>query len=310
MMTFELRHLRYFLAVAEELHFTRAARRLNIAQPPLSIQIRQLETMVGATLFVRDRRTVTLTPAGAAFVDGARRTLAEAERSADAARRASRGEVQTLRVGFADSAALSVLPDIVRRFSRDYPEVRLELTEDATQAQLDAVEKERVDVALVRGPLSAKSLRTVVLLREPFIVALPAAHPLTNHRTMSLQAVAKEPIVLFPRHLAPQFHDTVVGMFRRARLSLNVVQEAAEYQTMMSLVAAGLGISIVPESVANLGRKGVVYRPLRGVIARAQVVAAFRADHGSAVLDRFLGVARDADPFSGRRNHAVPHLSR
>lgn len=295
MTTFELRHLRYFLAVAEELHFTRAARRLNIAQPPLSIQIRQLESLIGATLFVRDRRTVTLTPAGAALVDGARRTLAEAERSADAARRASRVEVQTLRVGFTDSAALSVLPDIVRRFSRDHPEVRLELTEDATQAQLDAVEKERVDVALVRGPLSARSLRTVVLLREPFIIALPVAHPLTRHRTLSLQAVAKEPIVLFPRHLAPQFHDTVVGMFRRARLSLNVAQEAAEYQTMMSLVAAGLGISIVPESVANLGRKGVIYRPLRGVTARAQVVGAFRADHGSPALDKFLGTARDAD---------------
>lgn len=296
MTTFELRHLRYFLAVAEELHFTRAARRLNIAQPPLSIQIRQLESLIGATLFVRNRRTVTLTPAGVALVDGARRTLAEAERSADAARRASSGEVQTLRVGFTDSAALSVLPAIVRRFSRDHPEVRLELTEDATQAQLDAVEKERVDVALVRGPLSAKSLRTVVLLREPFIIALPAAHPLTNHRTLSLQAVAKEPIVMFPRHLAPQFHDTVVGVFRRARLSLNVVQEAAEYQTITSLVAAGLGISIVPESVANLGRKGVVYRPLRGVTPRAQVVAAFRADHGSPPLDKFLGAARGAYP--------------
>ena len=181
------------------------------------------------------------------------------------------------------------------RFSRDHPEVRLELTEDATQAQLDAVEKECVDVALVRGPLSAKTLRTVVLLREPFIVALPAAHALTSHRMLSLQAVSQEAIVLFPRHLAPEFHDTVVGMFRRARLSLNVAQEAAEYQTMMSLVAAGLGISIVPESVANLGRKGVVYRPLRGVTARAQVVAAFRADHGSPALDKFLGAARHAD---------------
>lgn len=296
MTTFELRHLRYFLAVAEELHFTRAARRLNIAQPPLSIQIRQLESLIGATLFVRDRRTVTLTPAGAALMDGARRTLAEAERSADAARRASIGEVQTLRVGFTDSAALSVLPAIVRRFSRDHPEVRLELTEDATQAQLDAVENERVDVALVRGPLSAKSLRTVVLLREPFIVAIPVGHTLTNHRTLSVQVVAQEPIVLFPRHLAPEFHDTVVGMFRRARLHLNVAHEAAEYQTMTSLVAAGLGISVVPESVANLGRKGVVYRPLRGVTARAQVVAAFRPDHGSPPLDKFLGAARGAYP--------------
>ena len=296
MATFELRHLRYFLAVAEELHFTRAARRLNIAQPPLSIQIRQLESLIGAALFVRDRRTVTLTPAGAALVDGARRTLAEAERSADAARRASIGEVQTLRVGFTDSAALSVLPAIVRRFSRDHPEVRLELTEDATQAQLDAVENQRVDVALVRGPLSAKSLRTVVLLREPFIVALPAGHPLTNHRSLSVQAVAQEPIVLFPRHLAPEFHDTVVGIFRRARLHLNVAHEAAEYQTMTSLVAAGLGISIMPESVANLGRKGVVYRPLKGVTTRAQVVAAFRADHGSPPLDKFLGAARGAYP--------------
>ena len=296
MTNFELRHLRYFLAVAEELHFTRAARRLNMAQPPLSIQIRQLESLIGAKLFVRDRRTVTLTPAGAALVDGARRTLTEAERSADAARRASSGEVQTLRVGFTDSAALSVLPAIVRRFSRDHPEVRLELTEDATQAQLDAVEKERVDVALVRGPLSAKLLRTVVLLREPFIVALPAGHSLTNHRSLSVQVVAQEPIVLFPRHLAPVFHDTVVGIFRRARLHLNVAHEAAEYQTMTSLVAAGLGISIVPESVANLGRKGVVYRPLRGVKARAQVVAAFRADHASPPLDKFLGAARAAYP--------------
>ena len=272
---FELRHLRYFLAVAEELHFGRAAKRLNIAQPPLSQQIRQLEAAVGTRLLDRNSRNVRLTPAGSAFADGARVTLDEAQRAAEAARRAGRGESGTLRIGFSDSAALSVLPQMLRRFRSTHPNVRLELSEGASQVQLDALGTARIDVALVRGPVSVAGLHAEVIFRERFVAAIPSDHRLRARKSLSLRAIAANPLVLFPRRLAPDFHDLILGMFGRDGSRLNVVHEAFEYQTILSLVSAGVGISIVPNSVRNLGRVGVEYRPIRRPIAKAEVVAVF-----------------------------------
>jgi DNA-binding transcriptional LysR family regulator len=276
------------VAVAEELHFGRAAHRLNIAQPPLSQQIQQLERSVGTPLLKRTSRRTELTSAGAVFLGYARKLLASAALAADAALRAARGELETLQVGFTDSAALSVLPDMVRRFRRVRPDVHLELTEDSTQAQLAALEHALVDIALVRGPVSHASLRTRTLVSEEFVVALATDHPLAGRRSTVVRALAAEPFVLFPRELAPAFHDELIGMCRRAGFSPTIRALAGEYQTMLSLVAAGLGVSLVPSSVQNLGRAGVTYIALRGTRTRAKVVAAYRQDRESPIVRQFI----------------------
>jgi len=291
---FELRHLRYFVAVAEELHFGRAAKRLNMAQPPLSQQIRQLEATLAVQLFDRTSRRVELTAAGAALLEGARRTLAEAAHSADIARRAARGELDTLRIGFTDSAALSVLPQIVRRYRTRHPEVRLELGEASTLEQLDAVQRDLVDVALVRGPVLAPALRAEVIYEEAFVVSLPNDHPLSVKKRLSLQSLASEPMVLFPRHLAAVFHDQIVEMCRDAGFVPDVRFEAADYQTILSLVAAGLGVSLVPASVSNLARAGVTYRGLMGARKRAEVVMVYQDRRMTRALSAFIVTAREA----------------
>lgn len=292
-MNIELRELRYFVAVAEELHFTRAANRLNIAQPALSHQIRQLERRLGVQLFRRTSRSVALTAAGSVLLEGARRTLAEAARAADAAVRADRGELETLRVGFTDSAALSVLPNTVRRFRAAATGVHLDLTEDSSRAQIDAVERGTVDIALVRGPVSNSTLRTVVLLREPYAVALPVRHALTRRTRVPLRAFETESVIHFPRHSAPEYYDAIVALCTQAGIQLDVRYEGAQYQTILSLVAAGLGISLVSASVRNLQRTGVEYRPLSGTRSTTQIVAVCRLENCPPSVETFLRCARE-----------------
>jgi DNA-binding transcriptional LysR family regulator len=290
-MHITLRHLRYFVAVAEERHFTRAARRLNVSQPPLSQQIRQLEEIVGSPLFVRSSRRVQLTSAGLAFLDGTRRSLAEVARTLEAAQRAGHGERDLLRVGFTDSAALGGLVEILRTYRAAYPGVHLDLIENTSQAQLDALERDDVDVALVRGPVASVTAKMIIVRREPFEVALPADHPLGKRRVVPLAALRGQPLVLFPRYLAPAFHDVVTGMCRRAGFSPEVCQESADYQTMLSLVAAGLGVTIVPESVRNLGRLGVKFRPLSGSKVMAELALLYRPARLSQALEGFIRIA-------------------
>jgi DNA-binding transcriptional LysR family regulator len=290
---FELRHLRYFVAVAEELHFGRAAKRLGIAQPPLSQQIRQLEHRLGVSLFSRTSRQVALTPAGEALLRGARRTLAEMGLAAAAARRAATGETDALRVGYTDSAALSVMPSAIRRFRSALPSVHLDLVEGSTAAQLDAVARDLIDLALVRGPVVQPAMRTEVVLREPFLVALPEHHPLGERETVELRALGAEPMVLFPRHLAPDFHDTISAMCRAAGFTPLVAYEGAEYQTILSLVAAGLGVSLVPRSVENLQRRGVVYRVIPDAPPRAEIAAVYRGENWSRPLEAMLDVLHE-----------------
>jgi len=290
---FELRHLRYFVAVAEELHFGRAAKRLGIAQPPLSQQIRQLEARLDVPLFTRTSRQVALTAAGEALLRGARRALAEVGLAAAAARRAATGETDALRIAYTDSAALSVLPGAIQRFRSALPSVHLDLVEGSTAAQIDAVARDLVDLAVVRGPIVQPSLRTEVVLREPFLLALPESHPLTQLDTVELGALGGEPMVLFPRHLAPDFHDTISAMCRAAGFTPLVAYEGAEYQTILSLVAAALGVSLVPRSVANLQRRGVVYRAIPDAPPRAEIAAVYRAESWSRPLKAMLAVLRE-----------------
>ncbi|SRR5579883_48491 len=296
-MGVELRHLRYFVAVAEELHFGRAARRLNVSQPPLSQQIRQLESILGTSVFVRTSRRVELTPAGTALLDGARRTLAEAARSVAAAQRAGRGEVDRLRVGFTDSAALAGLPELVRAYRAAHPGIHLELIEGTTESQLQALDHDLLDVALVRGPVSPGAWSAEIVRREPFVAALPGDHALARRQTVALSSLDGEPLILFPRHLAPPFHDLVTGMCRTAGFEPTVRCECAEYETILSLVAAGLGVALVPASVRNLQRVGVAYRTLRGAQAAAEIVLLYRPHRRSKPLDYFIATALSARPL-------------
>jgi len=292
----ELRHLRYFVAVAEELHFTRAARSLNIAQPPLSQQIRRLETLLGTPLFLRTSRKVVLTPAGEKLLEGARTALAEVSRAIEGAQRAVQGDTQTIRIGFTDSAALSVLPSALRRFTAKYPNVHLDLREGTTSSQIEALERQVIDIALVRGPIRATPpLRVETILREAFVVAVPDDHFLSVRDKISLRELAGEPIVLFPRRLAPEFHDTITRMCHDAGFVPNVVFEAAEYQTILSLIAGGQGVSIVPASVQNLARAGVVFRKTPGKM-RAEIAAVYRPESQSAACSEFVDTFRKLHP--------------
>lgn len=287
----ELRHLRYFVAVAEELHFGRAAKRLHLAQPSLSQQIRQLEEHLGVELLLRsNKRRVRLTEAGAVLLGEARSTLARVERAAESARRAGRGEVGRLAVGFVPSATDDVLPDILRTFRERFPVVGLVLHELTTPEQAEALRDERIQVGFCRPPVGDGSLACEIVLREPLVAALPEGHRLCAGSEVPLRSLAGEPFVLFPRESAPAFHDRIVGVCRRAGFEPEVAQEAIQMHTIASMVAVGMGVALVPASLQNLRRKGVVYKPLRGGAPAAEIAAIWRPEDPSPVLQRFLGV--------------------
>jgi DNA-binding transcriptional LysR family regulator len=290
-MDIELRHLRYFVAVAESLSFTRAAERLNIAQPPLSQQIRKLEEIIGTPLLFRTSRHVELTPAGEAFLVSARRTLGGAKESVEVARRASQGYTASIRVGYTDSAALSVLPRALRLFRAAYRRVHLELIDGSTRDQLLAVEHNQVDVALVRGPVSSPLLHIRHIFSEPFVLALARDHRLAKRRRLAISTLSGEPLVLFPRRLQPEFHDVILQMFLRAGITPNVAHEAADYQSIIALVQGGLGVSVVPKSASTISSETVVYRTLPRSAGSAEIVAVFKDKRVSEPVLKFMEAA-------------------
>jgi DNA-binding transcriptional LysR family regulator len=284
----ELRQLRYFVAVAEELHFRRAAARLHISQPPLSQQIRQLEDELGCQLLARTRRRVELTPAGGAFLRDARTLLAELDGAVETARRIDAGQTGRLRVNFVGSALLSIVPGIVQRFRAARPSVELQLRERSTAEQLRAVSGGAVDVGLVRPPIEELAeLQTTVVLRERTVAALPAQHPLSGLRRVPVRRLAAEPLVLFPRDQAPGFHDLLISSMAAPGTHPQVVQYAPEMLTIIGLVAAGIGVSLVPASVTRLAIEGVTYRPVTGA-PHAELVAITRMGEGSPLVRAFM----------------------
>jgi len=258
----ELRHLRYFAAVAEELHFGRAAERLGIAQPPLSQQIKSLEELVGHTLFER-RPQVRLTPAGEALLEVARRTLSQMEEGLNSTRRVGRGEAGKITVGFAASILTTALPEILRTYRERFPGVELRLREVSSAAQAAALSDGGIDVGFVREAVEhGAGLICEPILREEFVAVLPPAHGLAKRRELPLGELAGEPFVHFPRAVAPALYDQVGDACRRAGFQPLVVQEAQEWLTILGLVEAGLGVSLVPDSFRRLRWGGVQYRPL------------------------------------------------
>jgi DNA-binding transcriptional LysR family regulator len=292
----ELRQLRYFVAVAEELHFRRAAARLHISQPPLSSQIRQLEEEMGCQLLTRTRRRVELTAAGAAFLHDARALLSELDGAVATARQIDAGQTGRLRVNFVGSALLSIVPGVVQRFRAARPGIELELRERSTVEQLRALAAGVIDVGLVRPPIEDEDgLRIDVVMRERTLAALPAGHSLAALRRVPLARLAAEPFVMFPRAQAPGFHDLLIGSVAAGGAPVRVVQYAPEMLTIIGLVAAGIGISLVPASVSALTLEGVTYRPVSGAPS-SELVAVTRAGEHSQLVRAFVEHARAKDP--------------
>ncbi len=287
-----MRHLRYFAVVAEELHFGRAAARLAVSQPALSVQIRQLENMIGARLLERHSRHVALTDAGRVLDEAARRVLRDVDAAVEATRRAEAGEVGVLRVGFGPTLMLSSLAQAVRAYRARYPAVRVELRELATTEQLEALVRADLDVGVVRGVETDDRLHVEPFAREPLIIVLSRDHPQARRARVPLAALAADPWVLFPRSIAPQLHEQVLDLCRRAGFTPNVVQESREVYTTVGLVGAGVGVTIVPEAAQRMSWQGVVYKR----IPRATVPLSLVRPAGAVrpVVEAFLAVARKA----------------
>ena len=290
----ELRQLHQFIAVAETLNFGRAALRLHMAQPPLSVAIRKLEEEVGAPLFERQARGVALTAAGTAALVLARRCVNDAKSLRDAALAAAGGEQGTLRVGFVGSATYALLPSLLPAFRARYPQVELVLRESANLELLAMVESGDLDVGLVRYPTgSASSLLFEIVERDVFCAVLPSAHVLAAKERLTLHELAREPFVDYASTHVPGLHAMVMLVFQQAGLTPHVAQEATQVQTVISLVQSGMGVALVPSVSARLAARDVVFRPVRGLPASAGISLAMatRADtHNPAAL-RFRELA-------------------
>lgn len=289
----ELRPLRYFIAVAEELHFGRAAERLCIAQPPLSQQIQQLERELGFALFHRTNRRVTLTAAGQVFLDEARELLATLDKAVQAGRRVARGEAGWLGIGFVGSATYALLPAVLSAFRERYPEVELVLRELVSAKQAQALHDRRIHVGFARPAIEDTELVSETVVREPLLAALPESHPLAACDRLPLSQLAGEPFLLFPPHPKPSYADFLTALCARAGFRPVVVQVTAEMHTAISLVAAGIGVTLVPASVQNVHRPGVVYRPLTDPEPMTELTVACRRNDDSPTLRAFLAIVRE-----------------
>lgn len=262
----DLRHLRYVLAAGEELHFTRAAHRLNVAQPALSQQIRQLEDEIGAQLFHRLTRGVELTEAGRAFLPYARTSLAAADEAIAAARRAAKGELGRLGIGFTSSASFNPLvTQVIGRFRDAYPDIEVELREQATTPLLRALKQGDLQLAFIRAADDElEGLRRVALPDEPLWAALPTRHRLASHDRISLSELAADPFILYPRDNGRLLYDAIIAACGRAGFSPRIAQEAPQMASTVNLVAAGVGIALVPASMRQIRSPGVAYAQLTG----------------------------------------------
>ena len=289
----DARLLRSFVAVAEELHFGRAALRLHLSQPPLSVHVKRLEADLGVQLFERTRRRVALTTAGVELLGRARQLLADADKAVAEVQRVARGETGRLTIGYTSTATHVVLPAALPRFRAAHPDVRVELLELRSALQPDALRAGRIDLGIVCGPLAAAGLTARPIAHERFLAAIPSRHRLAARRTVPLRALDGVEAVTVRRDVEPAWADAAIAAIQAAGVSMVPVQETDTKVALLGLVAAGLGVAIVSESLARLGRRGVVFRPIAGLSVRvplslllppapAPTAAAFGALLGSA----------------------------
>ena len=302
----ELRQLRYFIAVAEELHFTRAAERLHIGQPPLSHAIQMLEADVGAQLFERTKRWVRLTEAGKLFLADARRIVALAEQASDTARRAQRGEAGELRIGFTYSTPLTPLfAQVINRYRSEYPAVSLVLHELATLRQLEGLVQRTLDLGFIRPPEVAmpEAIGLTTLREDPLVVVLPSAHPLARKKTVAMADLNGQPFVMYPQNAGTGIYPQIFRLCRAAGFTPHIAQQAGEASTIIGLVAAGCGITILPASFDRIRMDGVRYRTISDPAATTTLLLAQRKGEHSALADAFIALARDAAAKPGTDHH-------
>ena len=295
----ELRHLRYFIAVAEEAHVTRAAERLGMQQPPLSQQIRALEREFDVQLFRRKPRGVELTDAGRALLVGARAVLAQIDHAFATTRRTARGEQGQISIGFTSSAPFHpFVPRVIRAFREAFPMVSLNLEESGTTDLIEHLRNEQIDAAFIRTAVANREgLLLNPLLQEPMVLALPCGHALAGRanadEALPLKTLAAETFIVYRRHSGPGLYDAILAACHTAGFSPNVGQEAPRIVSTLNLVAAGLGISLVPESLQRMHLDGVVFRPITGAARpTAPLILASRRGEASAAVRQFLGLVK------------------
>jgi DNA-binding transcriptional LysR family regulator len=291
----EFRRLRYFVAVAEDLHFTQAANRLRVAQPHLSQEIRKLEREIGTHLFVRTKRSVTLTPAGRVFLERVRGIFDSTADAVNAAQRASRGETGKLSVGFVSAAAYTVIPDAIVHFRQAYPNVELVLGELNSDEGVEAVRKGMLDVCLLHPPRNLDPAFAVeIVWAEPLAVALPGGHAAAAKARVSLGKLKNESWVLWQREIASRLYDEVMAACRAAGFEPRVAQRTERLATVLSLVGSGVGLALVPEAISRVGVRGAVFRPLAGPRVTVPMALVWRKGDVLPALAPFAAAIKDA----------------
>jgi DNA-binding transcriptional LysR family regulator len=291
-MRMELRQLKYFVMVAEELHFGRAAESLHLSQPALSKQIQALEKSLGIQLFERTKHSCKLTAAGQKFLESSHRILLEVEESILVTRQVADGQIGRVRLGLTEATLFCLAPDIVRMYRERYPHVDLILTSGGTETNVEALRTHQIDIGFVYLPIREPTLSVYPLYEEAYIAALPASHVLAKQKCLSLQALANEPLIFYPRSLAPVLYADLFKCCEQAGFVPNIVQEAELAQTRLGLVAAGVGITFILASMQNLSVKGVVYRPLTEDFPTLKLALSLRQTESSPVVLEVLKVLR------------------
>lgn len=294
----ELSHLRHFLVLAEELHFGRAAARLHMTQPPLTRQIQALESRLSCRLLERNSRSTQLNPAGELLRDRARAIITDADELFARLQSAGRGEEGPLTVATAPSLMLGELPGVIRRFRAAYPRVSFRLAETASSAILQAVGTGAADAGFVRGRDKSANIAAYATWKEPMTAILPPGHMLAGEKTLRMKQLQGEAFVFFPRHLGPSFFDEIATQCQRAGFILTVAQEARQWSSIISLVSAGIGVSVCPASMTELMPRGVTYVPLPGVRTTARLIIR-RGGEANPILAHFLRIAAPA--YTGKK---------
>ena len=283
-----IRQLRYFLAVAKTLHFGRAAKLLNMAQPPLSTQILQLEKGLGVLLFERTKRHVSLTEAGKVLQEEAQQVLARLDVAMRKTQLTARGEAGHLSVAFVSSAMYSILPPWLRVFRQEYPAVQLAFQEATSVEQIEGLKSHTLDVGFVRSPIDDADIAKQTVWKEPLLAALPVGHPLSIHPRISITSLTNEPVILGDRPFATEMYDQIIDFCASANFIPRIGQTAEQLQTILGLVAAHIGIAILPSAAQKLQREGVCYRPFYELAPAIELMMIWRRDNSSAVLKNFL----------------------
>jgi DNA-binding transcriptional LysR family regulator len=288
----ELRHLRYFLAVAGTLHFSKAAELLGMAQPPLSQQIKRLEELVGHRLFDRTTRGVKLTLAGQLLAERAQSTMEKVQDDLAQVRRLGRGEEGTLTVGFSGSVMFTDLPSAIGTYRRRYPKVELRLRELSTSAQISALLSGALDLAFLRDGDATEGIEIGRLFEERYVAVLPVAHPLAGKRFLRVRDLRNDPFILFARRMGPLAFDRTIACCERNGFRPNIVQDAPQWPTLVRLVAAGLGVSLAPACVANVAIPGAVYKEVRAA-GRTTVDLGIKTGSAMRLASNFIEIARE-----------------